>query len=61
MKLWSWYEHSNDPWILKSTPMTSLLYTRMSTTEAPTGEYCHPPSGIWTPTHLCTRRSGERV
>ncbi|PBK59770.1 hypothetical protein ARMSODRAFT_966576 [Armillaria solidipes] len=44
-------------------PMTSesILSMRMSTTEAPTGEYSHPASGIWTLTKLCTRHLGEGV
>ncbi|PBK94992.1 hypothetical protein ARMGADRAFT_1062499 [Armillaria gallica] len=30
-------------------------------TKAQTGDYSHPASGMWTPTYLCTPRSGEGV
>ncbi|PBK58415.1 hypothetical protein ARMSODRAFT_967748 [Armillaria solidipes] len=59
MKLWLWYEDSNNAWILKVNAYGFFLYMRMSTTEAPTGKYSHPASGMWTPTYLYTRRSGE--
>ncbi|SJL18461.1 uncharacterized protein ARMOST_22050 [Armillaria ostoyae] len=57
-------QDSKDAWILTIeilTPTASFLYMRMSTIKAPTGEYGHPASGMWTPTYLCTRRSGEGV